>query len=192
LPTGKVVDRIADIKVSCVDVANPCVFVRAKDIGIDGTELPDSLNSRPGILQRLEDIRQQAAVAMGICKEPTETPRTIPKVGIVSKSAEHKLLSKRTLQESEVDFVVRFLSDTQPHRAIPLTASLCTAAAAKIKGSLVQQCLGQNLVDPEMITIGHPSGRIQVNAAMNEDGGVQSATVYRTSRSLMEGRVFWS
>ena len=43
-------DTIAGYKVSCVDGANPCIFVRADDVGIDGTILAPS----SAFLQRLE------------------------------------------------------------------------------------------------------------------------------------------
>ena len=191
LPTGQVVDKLAGVEASCVDVANPCVFVRAEDVGIDGTTLPEALSTQANILSRLETIRQEGAVKMGLCEALSATPRTIPKVAVLSRSKDHKLLSGQMLRASDVDFVARVLSDRQPHRAIPLTAALCTAAAAKIEGSVVHQSLAEKLVDDESITIGHPSGRIQVNAAKAADGTIERATVYRTARRLMEGHVFF-
>ena len=129
---------------------------------------------------------------MGICTPDSTTPRTIPKIAIVSPSSGHVLLSGETLQASSVDLVVRFISDTQPHRAIPLTGALCTAAAAKIERSIVNRLLANNPVEEGMVTIGHSSGRIQVNAAAGPDGNISSASVFRTARRIMEGRVFWN
>src|SRR3954452_11334247 len=48
LPTGNVVDRLhvaglGEIEVSIIDAAAACVFVRAGDVGLTGTELPDVL-----------------------------------------------------------------------------------------------------------------------------------------------------
>lgn len=192
LPTDSAVDTIEGVEVSCVDAANPCIFVRAADVGVEGAILPNDFNKLPEKLAHLETIRHKAAAAMGMCKTGSEAPRTIPKIAIVSPSKEHKLLSGRTLDVSSVDLVIRFISDTQPHRAIPLTGSLCTAVAAKIKGSVVQQCLAEQRVDPNMITIGHPSGRIQVTATMDASGGVESATVFRTARRIMTGQVYWN
>ena len=53
LPTGHPVDRldvpgIGPIDISMVDAANPCVFVRAKDIGLTGNELPEALDADAG------------------------------------------------------------------------------------------------------------------------------------------------
>lgn len=192
LPTGNAVDRFNGIEVSCIDAAGPSVFVSAKDIGVDGTILPNDFNKLPEKLELLEDIRRQAAVAMGMVKNPSDVPRVTPKIAIVSPSINHKILSGQTQDASTVDLVIRFLSDAQPHRAIPLTGALCVAAAAKVSGTVVQKHVVQNLVDPGMITIGHSSGRIQVTAAMNDRGEVEAASVFRTARRIMDGQVYWN
>jgi len=192
LPTGKAVETLCGIEVSCVDAANPCVFVRAADVGVDPIILPDALLKEKDTLTRLEAIRTAAAVAMGLCKDGETPPRVIPKIGIVSPPVEQTTLSGATVRADQVDVIVRFISDAQPHRAIPVTAALCTAAAAKTEGSIVQQCLRDNLVDGQMITIGHPSGRIQVNAQKDKDGQITSCSLVRTARRLWDGRIYWS
>jgi 2-methylaconitate cis-trans-isomerase PrpF len=142
----------------------------------------------------LERIRKSAAVAMGIAPREDLVPRTIPKIGLVSKSSKHMVLSGQTLAHTQMDLVVRFLSDTQPHRAIPLTAALTTAVAARIPGTIVQQLLAFSPVMGDAITIGHASGRLQVNAKMEEKDPLTplSATVYRTAKRLFEGKVYWT
>lgn len=192
LPTGNKIDHILDYKVTCVDGANPCIFIRASDVGVDGTILPNDFNKLPDKLALLESIRKAAAVAMGIAPSEDEVPRTIPKIGLISMSSEHSVLSGQTLQASQTDLVVRFLSDTQPHRAIPLTAALTTAVAARITGTVVEQLLAPESAMDGAITIGHASGRLQVDATMNQDGLTPvNATVYRTAKRLFEGTSFW-
>jgi 2-methylaconitate cis-trans-isomerase PrpF len=193
LPTGNRIDRILGYKASCVDGANPCIFIRASDVGVDGTILPNDFNKLPDKLALLESIRKAAAVAMGIAPTEEAVPRTIPKIGLVTMSEEHTVLSGQMLQTSQTDLVVRFLSDTQPHRAIPLTAALTTAVAARIPGTLVEQLLSPEPVVDGAITIGHASGRLQVDATMDEKDGVTpiNATVYRTAKRLFEGTTFW-
>lgn len=193
LPTGNKVDRILDYKVTCVDGANPCIFIRAGDVGVDGTILPNDFNKLSDKLALLERIRKAAAVAMGIAPTEDAVPRTIPKIGLISMSSEHSTLSGQTLGTSQTDLVVRFLSDTQPHRAIPLTAALTTAVAARIPGTLVEQILAPEPVMDGAITIGHASGRLQVDATMDEtDKNIPVlATVYRTAKRLFEGMSFW-
>jgi 2-methylaconitate cis-trans-isomerase PrpF len=193
LPTGNRIDTIAGYKVTCVDGANPCIFVRADDVGIDGTILPADFNKLPDKLALLESIRKAAAVAMGIAATEEQVPRTIPKIGIVSMSSTHQVLSGTTLKNSQVDIVVRFISDTQPHRAIPLTAALTVAVAARIPGTIVEQLLAPDPFDDEALTIGHASGRIQVNATMDQSKPLIpiTASVYRTARRIFEGDIYW-
>ncbi|RAQ99851.1 DUF453-domain-containing protein [Stemphylium lycopersici] len=194
LPTGKRIDNIAGYRVSCVDGANPAVFVRADDVGVDGTILPNDFNKLTEKLALLESLRKAAAVAMGIAPTEDAVPRTIPKIGLVSQSSAHPVLSGKTLKSSQMDIVVRFLSDTQPHRAIPLTAALTTAVAARIPGTLVEQMLSPEPLMEGAITIGHASGRLQVNATMSERNKLipETGTVYRTAKRLFEGEVFWT
>jgi 2-methylaconitate cis-trans-isomerase PrpF len=194
LPTGKRIDNIAGYKVSCIDGANPAVFIRADDVGVDGTILPNDFNKLTDKLALLESIRKAAAVAMGIAATEDEVPRTIPKIGLVSQSSTHTVLSGKTLQSSQMDIVLRFLSDTQPHRAIPLTAALTTAVAARIPGTIVEQMLAPDPLMEGAITIGHGSGRLQVNAIMDEKNKLVpiTGTVYRTAKRLFEGEIFWT
>ena len=62
LPTGHAVDILevpgyGKVEVSIVDAANPLVFVKAKDLGLTGKELPDELNADEEKLNLLETIR---------------------------------------------------------------------------------------------------------------------------------------
>ena len=63
---------LGTITASLVDATNPMVFVRGKDLGLDGTERPEDLDGRPGLPARLEAIRAAAAVRMGLARTPEE------------------------------------------------------------------------------------------------------------------------
>ncbi|KAI1961201.1 SUMO1 sentrin specific peptidase 8 [Ophidiomyces ophidiicola] len=191
LPTGQVVDCIDGVRATCVDVGNPSVFLSAEELGVDGTILPDDTQNVPGLLQRLESIRQKATMMMGMARSPGEVPASIPKIGFVSPPSSHSLLSGEKLDESSVDVVVRAISVGQPHRALPITTSLSLAAAAKIPGSIVNQYLRPGAEKKEELVIGHSSGKLVVGARIGDDGEVERATVYRTARRLMEGTVYW-
>jgi 2-methylaconitate cis-trans-isomerase PrpF len=194
LPTGKVVQTLAGYEVSCIDSANPCVFVRASDLGVNPAILPAQLMDLHETRQILETIRTAGAIEMGMIKEGEEPPRVIPKIALVSPRQNQKTLSGKINSADELDLVVRFISDAQPHRAIPLTGALCTATAAKIPGSIVHQCLPaaaqSNPARP--VRIGHPSGKIEVDAVMDSTGEVKSASVIRTARRIFEGQIFWN
>lgn len=191
LPTGNVVDTFDGIEASCVDAANPCVFVRAADVGVAGIELPEEMLGNLSLLDRLEEIRCAGARAMGMCQDMNRAPRSVPKIVIVGKSLDHRVFGGGKLARDEVDLVARVMADRQPHRAIPLTAALCTVLAATVKGSVVEGLLGERKVDDSVLTIGHPSGAIRVGVEKDHAGKVQAANVYRTARPLMEGTVYY-
>jgi len=191
LPTGNVTDELDGIKATCIDVGNPCVVVQAEDLGIDGTILPDAVEANPELLSRLDRIRCQASMAMGISKDPSSTPASIPKIVMVSRPTTHSILSGETMDKSATDLVVRAISVGQPHRAVPITVAMAVAAAGYVKGSRVHRLLSPDRVDSDGITLGHASGKIMVGANFDDQDNLTSAIVYRTARRLMEGTVYW-
>jgi len=182
LPTGNVIDSFDGIQTTCIDVGNPCVFVNASSLNIAGDLTPSEIDAHPTLLAELDSIRRQAGLAMSLAPTLDLVPASIPKICIVSPSREG----------SGTDITVRAISVGQPHKAVPITVSLSTAAAARIPGSVVQQCVADTLVDPAGgITLGHASGKLAVEATFSSGGELESATVFRTARRLMEGTVFW-
>jgi 2-methylaconitate isomerase len=198
LPTGNPVDRldvpgVGPIDVSMVDAANPCVFVRAQDIGLTGNELPDALDANTTVRDRLQRIRRAAAVAMGIARDDAEAAASlgIPVIGFVAPPMDAPTLSGEPITPDQIDLTARFISNGQPHRALPLTASLCTAVAARIEGTLPFQALTRQ---PEgAVRIGRPSGILTVDADVSriQDGTwtAHSGALYRTARRLFDGRI---
>ena len=194
LPTGNTIDRLGSIEASLVDAANACVFVRARDLGLTGRELPEELERDAALLDRLQVIRRQAAVAMGIARDETEarTIAAVPIIGFVAPAMDSPTLSGQPIAAADVDLTARFLSNGQPHRALPLTASLCTAVAAHIAGTLVAEAMGNS--GSSQIRIGMPSGILTVGADVNQDKSgawvAHSGAFYRTARRLFDGRIY--
>lgn len=187
LPTGLVKDTFDGVEATCIDVANPCVFVKAEDLGVPGTLRPDEITNTPGLLRRLDSIRRQAGARMGLATTPEGVPGSVPKIGMVSTPKK----GSEDGTQSKVDLVVRALSVGQPHKAVPITVALALATAARLPGSTVADVTNSEAVDPAGITIGHASGSILVGATFGADGGLDYATVFRTARRLFEGRIFW-
>jgi len=200
LPTGNVLDRLdtgafGAFKVSMVDAANPCVFVAAAELDVSGTELPDDLQQNDALLARLEAIRCHASVAMGLAATLDEAAIIpgVPKVAMIAAPAASPTLSGKRLAAGDVDILVRMISIGQPHRAVPLTGALCLAAACRVPGSVAAQRLTATSQE-EVIRIGHPSGVVLVGAETETraDGvHINQATVFRTSRRLFQGEVFY-
>lgn len=191
LPTDKVVDSFDGIRATCIDVGNPCVFVPASELGVDGTILADDITLHPTLLGRLDSIRRQAAVAMGLAKDTESVPGSIPKIAMVSAPREHKLLSGETLDEKSCDVVVRAISVGQPHQAVPITVAMALATASRLSGSTVNECVASTPVDPDGVTLGHNSGKILVGSTFDDKGVIEEAIVFRTARRLMEGKVYY-
>ena len=139
LPTGRPRDvldipGIGRIEASMVDAANPCVFLCAEALGLGGTEMPEELDQNRALLDRIATIRCHASVAMGIAKTLDEARvKSMPQIGFVSAPQEATTLSGERLAASAADLTVRIVSNGQPHRALPLTGSLCTAVARACK-----------------------------------------------------------
>jgi len=199
LPTGRPLDRLevpglGTLDVSMVDAANACAFVRARDVGLTGRELPEELEADPAALAKLAAIRIAASQAMGIAKSAAEARAiaVVPFICIVSARADAPTLSGEHVRAGDIDFAARFVSNGQPHRALPLTGALCTAVAARIAGTVVAEALGA-AAGEGALRIGMPSGVLTVAAdvAPGEGGGwvVRSGSFYRTARRLFDGRV---
>lgn len=192
LPTGNTADTIDGVKASMVDCGNPCCFVSAEDLGIDGTILPDAIENHPDILKRLDSIRRQASVLMGLSKDTGSATGSIPKIAMVSRPSTHQILSGDMMNKEEVDLVVRAISVGQPHRAVPITVAMAIAAASKIEGSIVNELVEKGKsADEAGFTLGHSSGKIVVGASFENDGSLKDCTVFRTARRLMDGTVYW-
>ena len=173
LPTGNAIDPIeidgmAPVEASLVDAANPCVFVRASDFGLIGTETPDEIERSAGLLARLETIRQTASVRMGLSADLSQAARQAsqPKIALLAAPASASLLSGALLQAADHDITCRMISMGQPHRAIPITGALCLAAACRIPGTIAAEAASGS--QSNAIRIGHPSGVTLVDAEIRQ------------------------
>jgi 2-methylaconitate cis-trans-isomerase PrpF len=199
LPSGAVIDRLeipglGSLEASLVDAANATVFVRARDIGLTGRELPEQIEADPRILQLLENIRLQASIRMGIAPDLAAAGAIsmVPFIGFVSPPAAAPTLTGAPLRADEVDLTVRVISNGQPHRALPLTVSLCTAVAARMTGTIVAEMLSPTAQEGPL-RLGMPSGVLTVGAEVAQDNGAwvaQAGSFYRTARRLFDGRIW--
>lgn len=171
LPTGSAVDLIDGIEASCIDAANPCVFVMAEALGKTGRETPQQLEADPQFLARMARVREAGAALMGIAGSAS-----VPLVAMISPGG------------GAADIQVRMVSMGQPHRATPITGAICLAIAARIPGSLPHRlCAG--LAGP--LRIAHPSGVTLVDAGLSAGSEAEYGAVYRTARRLFEGNVLY-
>jgi len=200
LPTGNVVDTldvagVGKIRASLVDAANACCFLNAADLGLTGIEMPEALDASTELLERLAKIRIAASIAMGIGKDAADAARkkVVPFVGFVSAPQNAPSLSGDMIQGDSVDLTGRMLSNGQPHRALPLTVSLCMAVAARIRGSLVHVVTRRPENDDALIRIAMPSGVLVVAADVKNVNGAwhaEQGAFFRTQRRMFDGYVY--
>jgi 2-methylaconitate cis-trans-isomerase PrpF len=196
LPAGGAVHELRHprgdrIRASMVDAGNPCVFVDAAALGLDGTDPAERLESQAELMQALEALRRQAAVIMGLApdEERAGASRAVPFIGMVARIRPWASRSGQRLGAGDADLSVRMLSSGNAHRAIPITSALCAAVACRTPGTLPLELCGSS---SGPLRIGHPSGVIVVEAERDpESGEVRHASVYRTARRLFEGQVLY-
>jgi 2-methylaconitate cis-trans-isomerase PrpF len=180
-PTNAVTDTIDDLTITCIDAGNPCCFVLAEELDIPGTITPQQIEDYPNLVAKLDIIRRKAGVKMGLAESEDEIPGSVPKIAIVSKPRD----------EVANNVVIRAMSVGQPHKAIPVTVALASAAAANVSGTTIANCLKGGFASGPEITIHHASGTLAVAAEFGSSGALVSGTVFRTARRLMEGKVYW-
>lgn len=189
-PTGNFRDTVTvdgeEYEVSLVDATNPCVFVRAADLGLSGTELPDELDERPDVLDTLELIRGAACERLGLVDDAadarSERP-TIPFVAFVSEPQSYEDSLGGSVDAEDIDVTARVITTQSPHHAYAMTGAMCLAAAAQLQETIPNEVSRETT---ESVTIGHPKGEITVGVSASENE-IESVTVGRTVRELMQG-----
>jgi 2-methylaconitate cis-trans-isomerase PrpF len=199
LPSGQVRDvldvaGVGRIEVSMVDAANACVFVRARDVGLTGTESPDAIEADLVAMRKLEAIRIAASLAMGIADDTADAANKLsnPAIGIVAPPRDAMTLSGATVRADAIDLTARMLAKGRAHRALPLTRTLCLATAARIEGTLVHEAARTGGDPAAEFRIGMPSGVMVAAATVACSGGqwrVERGAFLRTQRRLFDGCV---
>ena len=99
LPTGNPVDQIRlesgrVIDVTLCDAANPCAWVYAADLGLDGSELVQEINRDQRLIELVREVRGKAAVRFGFCTDwrlADEDSPGLPMVGLVAPPKDYDL-----------------------------------------------------------------------------------------------------
>ncbi len=175
LPTGRPLDMVDGIEVTCIDNGMPVVIMRAVDLGITGQESREALDANTELKAKLESIRRKAGPMMNL-GEVRE--KSVPKMTMVSPPRAGGVISTRT-------FI--------PHRchaSIGVLGAVSVATACAMPGTpaaaLARVPEGRSKVMP----IEHPIGESTIVVQVNAAGEVESAAVLLTARKLFDGVVF--
>lgn len=199
LPTGNAIDEIEvdgeTIEVSIVDVTNVVAYVRASDLGLTGTELPEDIKNHPDLLETLETIRGAVCVELGLVDEPEDALYEypiFPHISFVSEPQSYACSVDKTVSANDIDITARVISMQDPHHAFAMTSAMCLGATAKIPGTIPNEFVRNPSEDS--ITLGHPKGRMSVGATVTTEGDdptVERVSVGRTCRPIMQGSVYY-
>lgn len=178
LPTGKALDVIDGVEVSCVDIAMPIVMIRAEDMGKTGYETAVELDADRALMQRMEAIRRKAGVLMGM---GDVSKNVVPKIALLAKPRHGGTITSRY-----------FVPETC-HKSHPVTGTVCIASACAIPGTIAAQIAPLPPAPQGMVRIEHPSGMIIIDLDADFTNGKQDlrrAALIRTARRIFEGSIF--
>ncbi|MDM0026513.1 4-oxalomesaconate tautomerase [Variovorax saccharolyticus] len=174
-PTGKRIDLIDGIEVTCIDAAMPLMIVRAADLGVTGAEKPAALDANAALLERLESLRLEAGRRMGL--------------GDVSNSVIPKpvLVNAGTSRDS---ITSRYFTPRKCHASHAVTGAIGVASAFALPGT-VASGIAREPGQHGLIVL-HPAGQIDVQvelAGRAEAATVERAALVRTARKIMQGEL---
>jgi len=174
-PSGAAVEEIDGLPVTLIDYSIPVMIVDARRLGLTGREAPAAISGDTALLARIEHMRLQAGLRMGL---GDVSARVAPKVALIAPAADGGTMS------------VRYLTPWACHTAMAVTGATALAVAAAIPETVGATLLGQAADADGSVRLEHPSGIIDI--LLSTDGGranVPMAGVRRTARRLFEGHV---
>jgi len=194
LPTGNVTDQLhvpgqGTYTVTIVSSGSPTLFLRADALGLTGIECPDEINRNKKLLNRLEQIRAQGAIAIGLAHsvEPRDDALTL---SWVAPPRGYRTAVGRDISADSIDVLARILSKGKLRSGYAGTGSIALAAAAALPGSVVNTI---TRALPGVATrIGHVSGTLTVGAQLDDSSGswhFEKAMLSRGARRIMTGFV---
>ncbi len=173
LPSGQAVDVIDGIACTLIDNGMPCVILKARDLGVTGSESREELDANADLKSRVEAIRLQAGPIMNL---GDVTDKSVPKMTLVSAPTAGGVINTRS-------FI--------PHRChatIGVFAAVSVATACTLPNTPAAEVAA--LPEGETFAIEHPTGAAEVLIERDSTGNVTRAGTLRTARKLFDGRVF--
>lgn len=201
LPTGRPTELISlsdgsSVEVTLCDAGNPCVFVRAKDMGFDGSELPAEIVSRSAAMERISEIQSRAAERIGLVNDWRELRHpALPLFVMVAEAADYTDMNGSRHAATGMDLRARLVFLGQCHESMAGTGSMATGAASRVPGSIVNAVLLSGGASTRALRIGHPLGVMTVTVDVegtDEQGAPRFSALgfSRTARRLMDGVVY--
>ncbi|PTT69051.1 PrpF domain-containing protein, partial [Arthrobacter sp. HMWF013] len=176
-PSGKVLDHVAGVDVTCVDNGMPSVLLRASDVGVSGSESPEDLEANEELARRLAGLRLAAAEVMGM---GDVSGATVPKLVLLAPPRAGGAIITRSFLPVRV------------HTSIGVLGALTVGAGVLAEGSVGHDLAGLPAAGTPF-RIEHPTGHFDVEVGVEAaaDGfTVTRSAALRTARKIFDGRVF--
>ena len=180
LPTGKALDVVDGLNVTCIDNGMPVVLLSAAQLGLSGKESPSDLEANENLKARLEKLRLYLGPIMGL---GDVSKKTVPKMTIASAPSNGGTICTRSFIPHRV------------HEAVGVLAAVSIASACFIPGSIAHAIAPQAADGrAHLVGVEHPTGLFETDVAakLTETGTytITRSAVIRTARKLMSGDVF--
>jgi 2-methylaconitate cis-trans-isomerase PrpF/tripartite-type tricarboxylate transporter receptor subunit TctC len=174
-PTGRRIDTIDGVDVTCIDAAMPLMIVRASDLGVTGREKPAALDANTALLERLEGLRLEAGRRMGL---GDVSDSVIPKPVLVSAGVSNDSITSR------------YFTPRQCHASHAVTGAIGVASAFALPGTVASGT--QREPGRHNLVVLHPAGQIDVEVELKgraDTATVERAALVRTARKIMQGEL---
>ena len=181
------------MEITICDVANVCVFVAAKDLGIVGNETADQIISDAALIARCKELRGKASQLVGMCQDWEQVDKQSPGLSMVV------LVSPQQDEKAEGHVVSRLLLNNSCHDSMAGTGSICIAAFGWVIGSVTNKQLKYGAMPDGIFKITHPLGNIPVMVKRDCKQAAETTiispefsvlAIVRTARRIMDGRVY--
>ena len=150
LPTGNAKDTIEIegriYEYSFVDAANPVVFFKLEQFGVDPYILPAEYERLPDIAEikrKLEILRGTCAIKAGLAVSLEDAQKNspgLPKMVGCCAAKDYMSSEGELIQQGEIDMVGRFITMREKMApAFAVTGGICLGVAACTKGTLVNE-----------------------------------------------------
>lgn len=177
LPTGRLIDEIDGVTVTCMDVAMPVVIAQAAAMGLSGYESREQIEANRDFFQRMELLRLEAGRLMGM---GDVTNSVTPKFAIMAPP------------RFGGDFSARYFTPWSCHPTMAVSGAQCLAACALTPGTVAQGVLA-HASSPSSVRVEHASGAITVSVSFTRKENrieIQSTGHRRTARLLARGELY--
>ncbi|RPH44809.1 MAG: 2-methylaconitate cis-trans isomerase PrpF [Burkholderiales bacterium] len=190
-PTGRPRDvlELPDglaIESTLVAVDEPMAFVRADALGLSGRESAADIDRNRRLLERVEALRLQAAVRMGLADSAQAALRVrapMPALCWIARPAAYRGTAGAEVAAESVDLLARCVIGGRLQVAPGGAGSLALAVAAAVPGTVVAE-VARTL--PGVPTrIGHPSGSRAAGAEVSSRIGADGRPRWRVERCLL-------